>query len=188
MAVPMAVVVAPVAVLVGGLVRLQLGSPVLFRQLRSGQGGRGIQVLKFRSMTDTRGSAGELLPDAQRLTAFGSKLRATSLDELPQLWTVIKGDMSVVGPRPLPIAYVERYGPEQRRRLEAKPGITGWAQVHGRNAVSWPDRLAMDVWYVDNASLRLDLLILAATLRAALRRDGVSAEGHATMPEFLGEQ
>jgi lipopolysaccharide/colanic/teichoic acid biosynthesis glycosyltransferase len=139
-------------------------------------------------MTDERDAIGELLPDEQRLTAFGALLRSTSLDELPQLWSVIKGDMSVIGPRPLPMAYVERYSDEQRRRLEAKPGITGWAQVNGRNATGWPERLAQDVWYVDHATLRLDLRILLLTLRTIVRRDGVAADGHVTMREFMGER
>lgn len=185
-AAPMLVLFAPVAGAVAVLVRLRLGSPILFRQERAGRGGMPILVPKFRSMTDERDSLGELLPDGERLTPFGARLRATSLDELPQLWTVVKGDMSIVGPRPLPMVYVERYNSHQRRRLEAKPGITGWAQINGRNSVSWGERLEMDVWYVDNASLRLDLVILAKTVRSALRRDNVTAEGHPTMPEFMG--
>lgn len=138
-------------------------------------------------MTNERGSDGELLPDADRLTPLGSRLRSLSLDELPQLWSVLKGDMSLVGPRPLPMAYVERYSAEQRRRLEVKPGITGWSQINGRNALGWPDKLALDVWYVDNASLWLDIRILVRTVLSVVRRDGVSADGHATMPEFMGE-
>lgn len=174
--------------MVGVLVRLKLGSPVLFRQVRAGKDGVPIVVPKFRTMTDARDECGELLDDAQRLTSFGARLRATSLDELPQLWTVIRGHMSLVGPRPLPTSYVPRYSSLQRRRLEANPGITGWAQVNGRNAVTWPERLSMDVWYVDNASLLLDLRILGRTVRSAIRRDGVTAEGHVTMPEFRGEK
>lgn len=187
-AVPAAVALAPVAAVVAASVCGRLGVPVLFRQERAGRSGCRITVLKFRSMSDERGADGVLLPDDRRLTAFGARLRSTSLDELPQLWSVIKGDMSVVGPRPLPMAYVERYSDEQRRRLEAKPGITGWAQVNGRNATGWPERLAQDVWYVDHASFRLDLRILLLTLRTIVRRDGVSADGHVTMREFTGER
>lgn len=186
--VPALILLSPVAAMVGVLVRLKLGSPVLFRQVRAGKDGVPIVVPKFRTMTDARDERGELLDDAQRLTRFGARLRATSLDELPQLWTVIRGHMSLVGPRPLPTSYVPRYSSLQRRRLEANPGITGWAQVNGRNAVTWPERLSMDVWYVDNASLLLDLRILGRTVRSAIRRDGVTAEGHVTMPEFRGEK
>jgi lipopolysaccharide/colanic/teichoic acid biosynthesis glycosyltransferase len=138
-------------------------------------------------MTNERDPDGALLPDERRLTPLGRRLRASSLDELPQLWSVIKGDMSLVGPRPLPLAYVDRYSPSQRRRLDARPGITGWAQVNGRNALSWPDKLALDVWYVDNASPRIDAVILLRTIWSVIKRDGVSADGHATMPEFMGE-
>ena len=187
LAVPAFVVLAPVSALVAVTVRLRLGSPVLFRQTRAGRGADAIQVPKFRSMTGERDATGNLLPDEDRLTTFGAKLRSTSLDELPQLWTVIKGDMSLVGPRPLPMVYVDRYSERQRRRLEALPGITGWAQVNGRNAISWPERLEYDVWYVENASLRLDLRIVAMTITTALRRDGVAADGHVTMQEFSGE-
>ncbi len=187
LAVPALVVLAPVSALVALAVRRRLGSPVLFRQERAGRGADSIRVPKFRSMTDDRDAVGNLLPDEHRLTAFGAKLRSTSLDELPQLWTVITGDMSLVGPRPLPMAYVDRYSERQRRRLEVRPGITGWAQVNGRNATSWPERLEHDVWYVENASLRLDLRILAMTVTTALRRDGVAADGHVTMQEFTGE-
>jgi lipopolysaccharide/colanic/teichoic acid biosynthesis glycosyltransferase len=186
-AVPALVVLAPVYVVVAAMVRLKFGTPVLFRQERAGQAARPISVPKFRSMTDRRSPDGELLPDEERMTPFSRKLRASSLDELPQLWTVVSGEMSLVGPRPLPTAYVERYSPEQRRRLEAKPGITGWAQVNGRNSTSWPERLGLDVWYVDNASFRLDLKILALTARTAISRHGVAAEGHVTMHEFTGE-
>lgn len=186
-AVPAVVMLAPVAAIVAATVRAKHGAPVVFRQERAGRDAAPIDVPKFRSMTDERDEHGELLPDDQRLTSFGAKLRATSLDELPQLWTVVKGEMSIVGPRPLPTRYVGRYSPEQRRRLDARPGITGWAQVNGRNATTWPERLAHDIWYVDNASLWLDLKVLARTVQTALGRHGVSAEGHATMPEFRGE-
>lgn len=187
LAVPAVVLLAPVAAVVAALVRLRLGSPVLFRQQRAGRGARPIRVPKFRSMTDDRDADGRLLADELRLTPFGAKLRSTSLDELPQLWTVIKGDMSLVGPRPLPTAYVDRYSDRQRRRLDARPGITGWAQVNGRNATSWPERLEHDVWYVEHASLRVDLRILLRTVAIAFRRDGVAADDHVTMREFTGE-
>lgn len=176
----------PLSALVALAVRAGLGSPVLFRQRRAGQHDSPIEVVKFRTMTDERSADGALLPDAERLTRFGRLLRAASLDELPQLWSVVKGEMSLVGPRPLPTAYTDRYSPEQRRRLEAKPGITGFAQVSGRNALDWPERLAMDVWYVDNASLALDVRLLLRTARAVVTRGGISAEGHATMREFTG--
>lgn len=185
-AVPAVVLLAPVTAVVAVVVRFKQGSPVLFRQVRAGRNAAPIRVPKFRSMTDERDEDGALLPDDRRLTPFGARLRSTSLDELPQLWTVVKGDMSLVGPRPLPVVYVDRYDDDQRRRLEAKPGITGWAQVNGRNATSWPERLAQDVWYVDHASFALDLRILARTVRAALRREGVRADGHVTMHEFTG--
>lgn len=187
LAVPALIVLSPVALVVAVVVRLRLGAPVLFRQERAGRDAEPIRVPKFRSMTDARDADGNLLPDADRLSSFGAALRATSLDELPQLWTVITGDMSLIGPRPLPMAYVERYSLRQRRRLDAAPGITGWAQVNGRNATSWPERLEHDVWYVEHASFRLDAKILALTVRTALRRDGVAAEGHVTMREFTGE-
>ena len=185
--VPALIVFAPVAAVVALLVRARLGSPVLFRQERAGRSGRPISVIKFRTMTDQRDPSGALLPDDQRLTGFGAWLRSTSLDELPQLISVVAGDMSLVGPRPLPMAYVDRYSTRQRRRLDALPGITGWAQINGRNATRWPERLAHDVWYVDNATLAIDLKILVRTVTTALRREGVSADGHVTMPEFRGE-
>ncbi len=187
-AVPAIVVLAPVAGAVALAVRIKLGQPIVFRQERAGRHASTIVVPKFRTMTDERGADGELRPDADRLTSFGARLRATSLDELPQLWSVVTGRMSLVGPRPLPTAYVPRYSDEQRRRLEAKPGITGWAQVNGRNSTAWPERLAHDVWYVDHAGWRLDLKILAMTIRIALRREGVAADGHVTMREFMGER
>lgn len=187
-ATPAMILLAPVTAVVAVLVRWRLGRPVVFRQERAGLGERTIVVPKFRSMTDGRGPDGELLPDGDRLTPFGTRLRSTSLDELPQLWSVVKGDMSLVGPRPLPTAYLDRYDDEQRRRHEARPGITGWAQVNGRNATTWPERLRNDVWYVDHASLRLDLRILRLTVRTALSGRGVSAGDHATMREFQGER
>ena len=177
------------APVLGGILGAELwfhGWPPVFKQRRPGLGGRIFVIYKFRTMTDARDERGTLLPDAQRLTRFGSWLRATSLDELPELWNVLKGDMSLVGPRPLLVQYLERYTPEQRRRHEVKPGITGWAQIHGRNAISWPEKFALDLWYVDNASFSTDLLILAKTVHAVVTRRGISAEGEVTMPEFLG--
>lgn len=170
------------------LVRRRLGSPVLFRQVRPGRHGHPFHMVKFRSMTDERGPDGELLPDAQRLTAFGRFLRASSLDELPELWNVVKGDMSLVGPRPLLMEYLPLYSSEQARRHEARPGITGWAQVNGRNALSWDEKFALDVWYVDNQSLWLDIRILWLTVRKVLVREGISAAGDATMPKFTGNR
>jgi lipopolysaccharide/colanic/teichoic acid biosynthesis glycosyltransferase len=179
-------VLAPLMAVLAVVVRLGVGGRVLFRQERAGLGGRPFEVLKFRSMRDARGADGSLLPDAERLTAVGRWLRATSLDELPQLVNVLRGEMSLVGPRPLPRAYVARYSDQERRRLDVVPGLTGWSQVNGRNAMDWAHKLALDVWYVDNRSLRLDLRILARTVRTVLAGDGVTAHGHATMPEFVG--
>ena len=170
------------------LVRRKLGSPVLFRQIRPGQHGRPFMMVKFRTMTDECGADGELLPDAQRLTAFGRFLRATSLDELPELWNVLRGEMSLVGPRPLLMEYLPLYSPEQARRHEVRPGITGWAQVNGRNALSWEERFKLDVWYVDHRSLGLDLRILWLTLRKVIVREGINAKGEATMPKFTGSK
>ncbi len=170
------------------LVRRKLGSPVLFRQARPGLHGRPFMMFKFRTMTDERGADGELLPDAHRLTPFGRFLRATSLDELPELWNVLRGEMSLVGPRPLLMEYLPLYSPEQARRHEVRPGITGWAQVNGRNAISWDERFRLDVWYVDHRSLWLDLHILWLTLRKVIVREGISAQGEATMPRFTGNK
>jgi lipopolysaccharide/colanic/teichoic acid biosynthesis glycosyltransferase len=170
------------------LIRRKLGSPVLFRQVRPGLLGRPFTMVKFRTMTDKRGPDGALLPDAQRLTPFGRFLRASSLDELPELWNVLKGDMSLVGPRPLLMEYLPLYTPEQARRHAVRPGITGWAQVNGRNAISWADKFALDVWYVDHRSLWLDVQILWRTVRKVLVRDGISAAGEATMSKFTGSE
>lgn len=168
------------------LIRRKLGSPVFFTQVRPGRDGKPFTMIKFRTMTDEHDPNGALLPDAQRLTPFGRWLRATSLDEFPELWNVLKGDMSLVGPRPLLIEYLPRYTPEQARRHEARPGITGWAQVNGRNAISWQDKFALDVWYVDNQSFWLDIKILWMTVRKVLVRDGISAAGEATMSKYTG--
>lgn len=170
------------------LVRRKLGSPVMFRQVRPGLHGQPFMMVKFRTMTDERGADGELLPDARRLTSFGRFLRATSLDELPELWNVLRGEMSLVGPRPLLMEYLPLYSPEQARRHEVRPGITGWAQVNGRNALSWEDRFKLDIWYVDHRSFWLDLRILWLTMRKVIVREGISAQGEATMPKFTGNK
>ncbi|WP_040779434.1 sugar transferase [Calidithermus timidus] len=182
------VLLSPLIAIVAYLVRRNLGSPIFFTQMRPGLGGKPFVMYKFRTMSDARDSEGKLLPDDQRLTRFGKFLRSTSLDELPELWNVIKGEMSLVGPRPLLMKYLELYTPEQARRHEVKPGITGWAQVNGRNALTWEEKFKLDVWYVDNWTLTLDLRILWLTILKVVRRDGISAAGHATMPEFRGSQ
>ena len=179
---------SPLLALLVVLVRWKLSSPVFFRQQRPGFKGRPFNVLKFRTMADGRDLAGNLLPDAKRLTTFGRWLRRASLDELPELFNVLKGEMSLVGPRPLLMGYLPRYTPEQARRHEVKPGITGWAQVNGRNAISWEEKFKLDVWYVDHCSLWLDLKILARTVFQVFQREGITAEGHATMPAFTGSQ
>lgn len=169
-------------------VRRKLGSPVFFHQTRPGQHGKPFNMVKFRTMTDARGPDGQLLPDAVRLTAFGRFLRSSSLDELPELWNVLKGDMSLVGPRPLLMEYLPLYSPEQARRHEMRPGITGWAQINGRNSLNWKDKFALDVWYVDNQSLWLDIKILWLTVKKVLVREGISAAGEATMSKFEGDK
>jgi len=177
---------APVLALIALAVAVSLGRPVLFRQQRPGLHGKPFELIKFRTMKNAAGPGARPLPDSQRLTSTGRFLRSTSLDELPELWNILKGEMSLVGPRPLLMAYLDRYTPEQARRHDVRPGLTGWAQINGRNTTSWPHRLAMDVWYVDNRSFALDLKILAITAWKTLRREGISAEGEATMSEFRG--
>lgn len=179
-------VLSPVLAVVWLLVRVKLGKPAVFRQTRPGRDERPFELYKFRTMTDERGPDGELLPDGQRLTPFGRRLRATSLDELPQLFNVVKGDLSLVGPRPLLMDYLPLYTAEQRLRHRVRPGITGWAQVNGRNAVTWEERFAMDVWYVRHQSLLLDLKIIGLTLRRLIRPEGISQPGHATVEPFRG--
>jgi sugar transferase EpsL len=169
-------------------VRVKLGSPVLFRQRRPGLNGHPFTLMKFRTMTTARDEAGRLLPDSQRLTGFGKFLRATSLDELPELFNVLRGEMSLVGPRPLLMEYLDRYTLEQARRHQVKPGLTGWAQINGRNALAWEDKFKLDVYYVDRVSLWLDLSILLRTFVQLFKREGISAEGHATMPFFIGSE
>jgi sugar transferase EpsL len=186
MTIPLAIVLSPLVAVVAIMVRIKLGAPLLFRHERPGLDGRPFIMLKFRTMTEARDPSGHLRPDAERITSFGRFLRASSLDELPELFNVLKGDMSLVGPRPLLMQYIERYTPEQMRRQNVRPGVTGWAQVNGRNAISWEEKFALDCWYIDNISLRLDLLILLRTIGQVIRRESISQEGHATMSEFLG--
>jgi lipopolysaccharide/colanic/teichoic acid biosynthesis glycosyltransferase len=182
------VVLSPLLAVVAVLVRVRMGPPVLFRQLRPGREGRPFELTKFRTMTDQRGPDGTLLPDAQRLTALGRFLRRTSIDELPELVNVVRGDMSLVGPRPLLMEYLPRYSAEQARRHEVRPGVTGWTQVNGRNELTWDEKFALDVWYVDHRSTRLDLEILGRTVSQVLGGQGVSAPGHATMEPFRGSR
>jgi lipopolysaccharide/colanic/teichoic acid biosynthesis glycosyltransferase len=179
-------VAAPVLVAVAAAVRVGLGSPVLFKQTRPGLHGRPFGILKFRTMRDAKDANGTPLPDSERLTALGRFLRASSLDELPELFNVLKGDMSLVGPRPLLMEYLERYSAEQRRRHDVRPGITGWAQVNGRNAITWDEKLSFDCWYVDNWTNGLDLKILLSTVLTVLRREGIGHGGAETMPVFMG--
>lgn len=177
---------APILLLCALAIRIQIGSPVLFRQKRPGLHGVPFEIIKFRTMSNAKDADGNLLPDAQRLTKFGQLMRSLSLDELPELWNVLNGSMSLVGPRPLLMQYLPLYSETQRRRHEARPGITGWAQVNGRNALSWDEKFALDVWYVDNQSLWLDIRILFLTVLKVFKRDGISADGEATMPVFTG--
>ncbi len=183
---PGLVVISPILGIVALLIRLKMGSPVLFRQVRPGFMGKPFVNYKFRSMKETRDAQGRPLPDTERLTRLGQFLRSSSLDELPELFNVIKGEMSLVGPRPLLMQYLERYSPEQARRHHVLPGITGWAQVNGRNALTWEEKFRLDVWYVDHWSLWLDLRILAMTFWKAIKQEGISQPGHATAEEFMG--
>lgn len=180
------VVLSPVLAVIAVAIWIQMGRTIFFRQIRPGYKGKPFEMVKFRTMSNKQDDQGNLLPDEQRLTSLGKFLRKTSLDEFPELFNVLKGDMSLVGPRPLLLHYLERYTPEQARRHEVKPGITGWAQVNGRNAISWEEKFTLDVWYVDNQSLCLDIKILAITIWKVFRREGISAGGEATMPEFMG--
>ncbi len=184
-AVPSVILLSPLLIFIGFLVRFKIGSPILFKQERPGLNGKPFIIYKFRTMTDARDCKGKLLQDAKRLTRLGRLLRSTSFDELPELFNVLRGDMSLVGPRPLLMQYLNRYTPEQMRRHEVKPGITGWAQVNGRNAISWEEKFKLDVWYVDNQSLALDIRIMLMTVKNVLRQDGITAAGEATMPEFI---
>lgn len=179
---------APVIAIVAWQIRRKLGSPVLFRQVRPGLNARPFEMIKFRTMRDAVDAAGNPLPDSERMTPFGSFLRSSSLDELPELWNVLKGDMSLVGPRPLLMEYLPLYSPEQYRRHEARPGVTGWAQINGRNALSWDEKFKLDIWYVDNRSFWLDLKIIFLTIKKVVVRDGISADGEATMAKFTGRK
>lgn len=186
--IPGLIVLFPVLVLIAGIVRCTLGAPVFFRQNRPGLLGRPFLLYKFRTMSDRKDEAGNLLPDSHRLTPFGEFLRSTSLDELPELFNVLKGEMSLVGPRPLLMEYLPLYSQEQARRHEVRPGITGWAQVNGRNAITWDEKFRLDVWYVDNRSLWLDIVILWKTFLKVIMREGISHEGHVSMEKFTGSR
>lgn len=181
-------VLFPLLIALFVVTRVRLGSPAYFAQVRPGLNGKPFRMVKYRTMTDQRDAAGDLLPDENRLTRFGKFLRSTSLDELPELFNVLKGDMSLVGPRPLLMEYLDRYTPEQARRHEVRPGITGWAQVNGRNAISWEEKFKLDVWYVDNRSLWLDITILWMTFHKVFKREGISQEGQATAEKFTGSR
>jgi lipopolysaccharide/colanic/teichoic acid biosynthesis glycosyltransferase len=183
--IPAFFVLSPVLIVIAAILRITMGTPVLFRQVRPGLYGRPFTIYKFRTMTDERDGERNLLPDEKRLTRLGQFLRKTSMDELPEFINVIKGGMSIVGPRPLLMRYLDRYTPGQARRHEVKPGITGWAQVNGRNAISWEDKFKLDVWYVDNWSVWLDVKIILMTIKKVLSREGISQEGHATMKYFM---
>lgn len=180
------ILLAPVIGIVAVCIRCTLGSPVIFSQVRPGLHGKPFKMVKFRTMLDACDAEGNPLPDSQRMTRFGSFLRSSSLDELPELWNVLKGDMSLVGPRPLLMEYLPLYSPEQYRRHEARPGVTGWAQINGRNALSWEDKFKLDIWYVDNQSIWLDIKIIFLTMKKVFMRDGISAEGEVTMSKFQG--
>lgn len=182
------IVFAPLLAYLVWRISRDLGSPTIFRQVRPGKHGIAFQMVKFRTMRDASGPDGTPLPDAERISSLGTKLRSTSLDELPELWNVLKGEMSLVGPRPLLMEYLPLYSDEQVRRHELRPGVTGWAQVNGRNAISWEEKFALDVWYVDNRTIWLDLKILWMTVKKVLIREGISAEGEVTMSKFTGEQ
>lgn len=177
---------SPVIAVSAVIVAVSLGLPILFRQRRPGLKGQPFAMIKFRTMLDARDATGRVLPDGERLTRVGRMLRATSIDELPELWNVLRGDMSLVGPRPLLMAYMNRYTPDQARRHDVKPGLTGWAQINGRNALSWDEKFELDLWYVENQSISLDVKILFLTVVKVLRRDGINSDQAATMPEFMG--
>ena len=185
---PAIIILSPAMALIAVLVRIKLGKPVIFSQKRPGLHGRPFALYKFRTMTDDRDGQGNLLPDAERLTDFGKFLRASSLDELPELWNILKGDMSLVGPRPLLMEYLDRYTPAQARRHDVKPGLTGWAQVNGRNALTWEKRFQLDVWYEDNVSLWLDIKIILLTIANIIKREGINQPGHVTMKKFMGSK
>jgi lipopolysaccharide/colanic/teichoic acid biosynthesis glycosyltransferase len=181
-----AILLSPILLITAILVSRKLGSPIFFTQVRPGKDGKPFKMIKFRTMRDAIDAQGNPLPDAERLTPFGRRLRSTSIDELPELWNVIKGEMSLVGPRPLLMEYLPLYSPEQATRHDLKPGMTGWAQINGRNAISWEDKFKLDTWYVQHQSIWLDIKIMALTVKKVLVRDGISAEGEATMTKFTG--
>ncbi|MDF4352747.1 sugar transferase [Vibrio parahaemolyticus] len=181
------VLLSPIIALVAWKIRKNLGSPVLFRQIRPGLHGKPFEMVKFRTMKDAVDAQGNPLPDSERMTPFGDKLRNSSLDELPELWNVLKGEMSLVGPRPLLMQYLPLYSKEQARRHEVRPGVTGWAQINGRNAISWEDKFKLDVWYVDNHNLLLDIKILFLTVKKVFVKEGISADGHVTIEPFTGQ-
>lgn len=181
-------ILSPVFVIVSLLIWLRMGRPIFFTQTRPGLHGKPFRMIKFRTMRDEKDAKGNLLSDAERITKLGNTLRSTSLDELPEFWNVFKGEMSLVGPRPLLMDYLPLYSPTQANRHNVRPGITGWAQINGRNAITWDEKLALDVWYTKNCSLRLDISILVSTISKVLRRDGISAEGEASMPKFKGPE
>lgn len=180
------IILSPVILIVAVLIKRRLGGPVLFRQVRPGLGGKPFEMIKFRTMRNAFDSNGVPLPDAQRMTPFGAFLRSSSLDELPELWNVLKGDMSLVGPRPLLMEYLPLYNQRQYLRHEVRPGVTGWAQINGRNALSWPEKFELDVWYVENRSIWLDMKIIALTIKKVVKKDGINASGEATMSKFTG--
>ncbi|MET1280065.1 sugar transferase [Vibrio navarrensis] len=181
------ILLSPIIALVAWKIRKNLGSPVLFRQTRPGLNGKPFEMVKFRTMKDAVDEQGNPLPDSERMTPFGNKLRNSSLDELPELWNVLKGEMSLVGPRPLLMQYLTLYSPEQARRNEVRPGVTGWAQINGRNAISWEEKFKLDVWYVDNRSFWLDIKILLLTVKKVFVKEGISADGHVTIAPFTGQ-
>ncbi|EGR2723035.1 sugar transferase [Vibrio parahaemolyticus] len=181
------ILLSPIIALVAWKIRKNLGSPLLFRQTRPGLHGKPFEMVKFRTMKDAVDAQGNPLPDSERMTPFGDKLRNSSLDELPELWNVLKGEMSLVGPRPLLMQYLPLYSKEQARRHEVRPGVTGWAQINGRNAISWEDKFKLDVWYVDNHNLLLDIKILFLTVKKVFVKEGISADGHVTIEPFTGQ-
>ncbi|EKT4496635.1 sugar transferase [Pseudomonas sp. TYF_15] len=182
------IVLSPIILVVAVLIKRRLGGPVLFRQVRPGLGGKPFEMIKFRTMRDACDSSGVPLPDSQRMTPFGSFLRSSSLDELPELWNVLKGEMSLVGPRPLLMEYLPLYNERQYLRHKVRPGVTGWAQINGRNALGWPEKFELDVWYVENRSLWLDIKIIALTVKKVVKKDGISASGEVTMSKFTGNK
>ncbi|PSW57449.1 sugar transferase [Photobacterium leiognathi] len=182
------ILLSPIIALVAWKIRKNLGSPVLFRQTRPGLNGKPFEMVKFRTMKDAVDQQGNTLPDSERMTLFGDKLRSSSLDELPELWNVLKGDMSLVGPRPLLMQYLPLYNKEQSRRHDVRPGVTGWAQINGRNAISWQQKFSLDVWYVENSSFWLDMKILLLTIKKVFIKEGISSNGHVTTEYFKGNE